>query len=119
MKRLGIDIGSTTIKCTVLDEDRNIIWSTYERHQSKINLKLSGLLSRVRSEFPEDEKMIIAFSGSAGMGVAEALGVPFVQEVYATRLAVEEKEKDTDVVIELGGEDAKILFLTGVISSLY
>ena len=115
MKRLGIDIGSTTIKCTVLDEDRNIIWSTYERHQSKINLKLSGLLSRVRSEFPEDEKMIIAFSGSAGMGVAEALDVPFVQEVYATRLAVEEKEKDTDVVIELGGEDAKILFLTGAV----
>ena len=59
--------------------------------------------------------MIIAFSGSAGMGVAEALGVPFVQEVYATRLAVEEKEKDTDVVIELGGEDAKILFLTGAV----
>ncbi len=115
MKRLGIDIGSTTIKCTVLDEGGNIIWSTYERHQSKINLKLSGLLSRVRSQFPEDEKMIIAFSGSAGMGVAEALDVPFVQEVYATRLAVEEKEKDTDVVIELGGEDAKILFLTGAV----
>ena len=113
MKRLGIDIGSTTIKCTVLDEERNIIWSTYERHQSRINLKLSGLLSRIRSEFPEDEKMILAFSGSAGMGIAEALDIPFVQEVYATRLAVEEKEKDTDVVIELGGEDAKILFLTG------
>ena len=113
MKRLGIDIGSTTIKCTVLDEERNIIWSTYERHQSRINLKLSGLLSRIRSEFPEDEKMILAFSGSAGMGVAEAVDIPFVQEVYATRLAVEEKEKDTDVVIELGGEDAKILFLTG------
>ena len=59
--------------------------------------------------------MIIAFSGSAGMGVAEALDVPFVQEVYATRLAVEKKEKDTDVVIELGGEDAKILFLTGAV----
>ena len=81
MKRLGIDIGSTTIKCTVLDEERNIIWSTYERHQSRINLKLSGLLSRIRSEFPEDEKMILAFSGSAGMGIAEALDIPFVQEV--------------------------------------
>ena len=115
MKRLGIDIGSTTIKCTVLDEDGLILWSTYERHQSKINLKLSGLLSRVRSQFPEDEEMITAFSGSAGMGVAEALNVPFVQEVYATRLAVDEREKGTDVVIELGGEDAKILFLTGAI----
>ena len=115
MKRLGIDIGSTTIKCTVLDEEGLILWSTYERHQSKINLKLSELLSRIRAQFPEDEEMIVAFSGSAGMGVAEALKVPFVQEVFATRLAVEKKEKDTDVVIELGGEDAKILFLTGAV----
>ena len=115
MKRLGIDIGSTTIKCTVLDEEGLILWSTYERHQSKINLKLSELLSRIRAQFPEDEEMITAFSGSAGMGVAEALKVPFVQEVFATRLAVEKKEKDTDVVIELGGEDAKILFLTGAV----
>ncbi|MGN1163314.1 MAG: BadF/BadG/BcrA/BcrD ATPase family protein, partial [Candidatus Ornithospirochaeta sp.] len=112
MKRLGIDIGSTTIKCVVLGEDGEILWSIYERHQSRISLKLSGLLSRVREKFPLDERMYVAFSGSAGMGIAETLGVPFVQEVYATRLAVEKKEKGTDCVIELGGEDAKILFLT-------
>lgn len=113
MKRLGIDIGSTTIKCTVLDEERSIVFSTYSRHQSKINLKLSSLISEIRNKFPDDEEMIIAFSGSAGMGIAEKLNVPFVQEVYATRLSVEEREKDTSVVIELGGEDAKILFLDG------
>ena len=113
MKRLGIDIGSTTIKSAVVDEEGNIIWSTYERHQSKINLKLSGLVHEIRDKFPLDKEMIVAFSGSAGMGMAESLSVPFVQEVYATRTAVREREKDCDVVIELGGEDAKILFLTG------
>ncbi len=112
MKRLGIDVGSTTVKCAVLQENGDILYSSYERHQAKITGKLSELLKTVSEQFP-GEKMLLSLSGSAGMGIANELGLPFVQEVYATRIAVRERVPETDTVIELGGEDAKILFLKG------
>ena len=110
--RLGLDIGSTTIKCVVLDEDNKLIYSTYERHYSQITDKIAELLDRVRREIDGADKALVALSGSAGMGVAQDCGIDFVQEVYATRVAANTFIPGTDVVIELGGEDAKILFLT-------
>lgn len=112
MKRIGLDVGSTTVKCVVLDENSNIVFSTYKRHFSKISEMTAELLREVY-ESTKDEEIRIAVSGSAGMGMANDLRLPFAQEVYATRNAVKKLMPDTDVVIELGGEDAKILFLTG------
>ena len=111
--RLGLDIGSTTIKCVVLDENNKLLYSTYERHYSQITTKIGEILNKVRKEIPNVEKSLVALSGSAGMGVAEDCGISFVQEVYATRVATNTFIPGTDVVIELGGEDAKILFLSG------
>ena len=109
--RLGLDIGSTTIKCVVLDDDNRIVHTTYERHYSHITEKAAELLRNLEDTFGEVE-FSAAISGSAGMGVAESCGMPFVQEVFATRLAARSLVPETDVIIELGGEDAKILFLT-------
>ncbi len=111
--KIGLDVGSTTLKCVVLDEEENIVYQEYERHFSRITEKASGMLCRIAEKFPQSPRMQIAVSGSAGMGLAESLGLPFVQEVYATRVAVNRLLPGTDVVIELGGEDAKILFLQG------
>lgn len=110
--RLGLDIGSTTIKCVVLDDKNNLIYSTYERHFSQITEKIAEILCRVRDKVPSVENAYVAMSGSAGMGVAQDCSIDFVQEVYATRIAANTFLPGTDVVIELGGEDAKILFLT-------
>ena len=110
--KLGLDIGSTTIKCVVLDDENKLIYSTYERHLSQITEKIAEILNRVRGEIKGIENAPVALSGSAGMGVAQDCGIEFVQEVYATRVAANTFIPGTDVVIELGGEDAKILFLT-------
>jgi predicted CoA-substrate-specific enzyme activase len=110
--KIGIDVGSTTLKCVVLDESDNMIFHSYERHFSQINEKTIELLEKLKEEFPNLSTASIAISGSAGMGLAQRLKIPFIQEVYATRLAVMKEIEDPDVVIELGGEDAKILFLS-------
>lgn len=111
MKKLGLDIGSTTIKCVVLNEEGEVIYSSYNRHLSQIASMTEQLLRSV-SEEVGDREMQVTISGSAGMGLANNLQVPFVQEVYSTRTAVHKLMPETDVVIELGGEDAKILFMT-------
>ena len=110
--RVGLDIGSTTIKCAVLDEHDALIYSTYERHYSHILEKAQELLRRIDAEQLHGRKALRSISGSAGMGLADSCGVPFVQEVFSTRVAVKKFVPATDCVIELGGEDAKILFLT-------
>ena len=110
--RVGLDVGSTTIKCVVLDDAENMIFSTYERHFSHILEKSEELLRRVAEQYIRGGRAFLSISGSAGMGMAESVGVPFVQEVFATRVAANRLAPDTDVIIELGGEDAKILFLT-------
>ncbi len=110
--RVGLDIGSTTIKCVVIDDKDEIIYSSYDRHYSHIIEKGKALLKKINDEILHGEKAILAISGSAGMGLSESCGVPFVQEVYAERVAATKKSPEADVIIELGGEDAKILFLT-------
>lgn len=112
MKRVGFDIGSTTIKCVVLDEKDNILFKTYERHYSLIKSSILKIINELKSIIKND-KIHITMSGSAGLGLAESLKIPFVQEVFAEKIAVNKYYKDTDTVIELGGEDAKMLFLTG------
>ncbi len=110
--RIGLDIGSTTIKAVVFDDGNNIVFRHYERHCARINELCASLLARIDEQFP-NETFQLAISGSAGMGLAEDVGAEFLQEVYATRVALKKMVPDADVAIELGGEDAKILFLTG------
>ena len=110
--RLGIDIGSTTIKYVVLDEEGRCLSQDYQRHSCQINEKLIDVLQTV-SERYQTETMPVVVSGSAAMGLQEKCSVPFVQEVYATRVAARHQLENTDCIIELGGEDAKILFLSG------
>ncbi|MBO4309755.1 MAG: 2-hydroxyacyl-CoA dehydratase [Lachnospiraceae bacterium] len=108
---VGVDIGSTTAKLVIRDGE-NVLYKKYERHYSQVRQKTLELITEAEP-YLKDKKIKIAISGSAGMGVAEIARLQFVQEVYATFALVEEKEPDTEVVIELGGEDAKIIFLKG------
>lgn len=110
--RIGLDIGSTTLKCVVLDDENKIIFKEYKRHYSQITEKTAEMLKSIKEAFPKETDVKLSISGSAGMGFATQCEIPFVQEVYATRVAINTMLPDTDVVIELGGEDAKILFLT-------
>lgn len=109
---LGIDVGSTTVKTVITDSDKNIIYSKYQRHFSKVKETVTDQLKLIRADFP-DERFTVCITGSAGLGLANSAGIPFVQEVHAAFLAVKQKYPDADSVIELGGEDAKIIFLTG------
>ena len=111
--KVGLDVGSTTIKCVVTDDNGQILYQSYERHLSKITEKMTELLTKVKNEIVRGDKALLTISGSAGMGISQTCHLPFVQEVYATRIAVGRLVPDADVIIELGGEDAKILFLTG------
>jgi predicted CoA-substrate-specific enzyme activase len=110
--RIGIDIGSTTVKVAVFNDQNELLFHSYERHYSKVrekaaeNLKqLSGLLT--------GQAVQAVITGSAGLGVSKASGISFVQEVFATAAAVNRYIQDADAVIELGGEDAKIIFFKG------
>ena len=109
--KLGIDIGSTTVKLVVV-KDGKIVHQRYERHFSKVRDKACELL-RGAEDVLRSETLKAAITGSAGLGAAKASGIDFVQEVFATRRAVGVHVPKADVVIELGGEDAKIIFLTG------
>jgi len=111
MYYLGLDIGSTTAKI-VLVRDGETVFSKYERHFSRVREKARELIEQTR-EYAGDERLRMAISGSAGLGLAEATGVPFVQEVFATSEVVKAKAPGTNCVIELGGEDAKIIFFDG------
>lgn len=110
--KIGLDVGSTTLKCVVLDDNNNLIFHSYERHYSQITQKTAFLLKQIKERYPQEKYFDLAISGSAGMGLAENFGISFIQEVYSTRIAVQKMLPYTDIVIELGGEDAKILFLS-------
>ena len=106
---LGLDIGSTTVKAVVLDGARTV-FSRYRRHNADARGALRTLLTEIEERFP-DAAMACAVTGSAGLGVADLMRIAFVQEVIAGTEAVERFVPDADVVIELGGEDAKITYL--------
>ena len=109
---LGIDVGSTTVKTVITDIDGNIIYSKYQRHFSKVKETVTDQLKIIQADYPGEE-FAVCITGSAGLGLANSAEIPFVQEVHAAFLAVKKKQPDADAVIELGGEDAKIIFLTG------
>lgn len=114
MKKLfhvGIDIGSTTLKIVVLDESEKLVYSKYERHFADIKNKLLEML-RGSSALLRDAQLTVTVTGSGGMNVAKAIGVTFTQEVVASSVAIRKYYPQTDVAIELGGEDAKIIYLS-------
>ncbi|MCI9465517.1 MAG: 2-hydroxyglutaryl-CoA dehydratase [Ruminiclostridium sp.] len=108
MLRIGIDIGSTTVKVVVLDEQNKLLFRSYERHYSKTRERTCETLRTLRGLGGQAVQLMV--TGSAGLGVAKAADLGFVQEVYATAAAVRTLDPGTDAVIELGGEDAKIIF---------
>ena len=117
--RVGIDVGSTTVKIAVLDDDDKIIYSDYQRHRADIR---STIISVVTQAFDELEKTLpagknqtlsVKVTGSGGLSVSQWLNIPFIQEVIAATTAVKKLIPQTDVVIELGGEDAKITYFAG------
>lgn len=112
--KVGIDVGSTTLKTVVLNEDNNIIEKSYQRHFSKVREAAVDHLKEL-APLLQGHSLKVAITGSAGLGIAKAADIEFVQEVFATAGAVRRLLPDTDVVIELGGEDAKILFLQGTL----
>lgn len=109
--QIGLDIGSTTVKIAVLDDAGKLLFAKYERHYSQIAAKIEQLLAELHREMPLLKTARLAVSGSAGIGIADACNLQFVQEVFAEKVCAEKLNPNADVVIELGGEDAKILFL--------
>ena len=109
---LGIDIGSTTVKIAILDEHHNILFSDYERHFANIRETLSALLKKAYDQLGELQ-LHPMITGSGGLTLANHLGVPFTQEVVAVATSLQELAPKTDVAIELGGEDAKIIYFEG------
>ena len=109
---LGIDIGSTTVKIAVLDDQNDVVFSDYERHYANIQETLSDLLGRAIYKLGSI-RVSPVITGSGGLTLAKHLGVPFVQEVVAVSTALQDYAPQTDVAIELGGEDAKIIYFEG------
>ena len=106
---IGIDVGSTTVKVAVLDDNNEILHSCYRRHHADIRATIVEVVGEAAEQYPATP-MTIAITGSGGLLLAQWLGIDFVQEVIASKTAVETFIPQTDVVIELGGEDAKIIY---------
>jgi predicted CoA-substrate-specific enzyme activase len=109
---VGLDIGSTTVKIAVLDNKGNIIHKQYERHYSDIRNTVTEIIKNSYEKLNESS-IKISITGSGAIDVSKYLGITFVQEVAASTRAIEKYIPGTDVVIELGGEDAKITYLSG------
>lgn len=107
--RIGIDVGSTTLKVVVLNCLNEIIYKVYRRHKADFNTLFIEELNHVVSRFP-DARFTIAITGSAGMGISERTGIPFIQEVVASIEVIKKEFPDTHTMIDLGGEDAKMVF---------
>ena len=112
MFHIGIDIGSVTVKTVVFDTNNNIVYKEYKRHFSDIKKALIKVLVNIHNEL-KDSKVTIIITGSGGIDISQILNIKFIQEVIASTHAIEYFYPETDVVIELGGEDAKVTYLTG------
>ena len=110
--RIGIDIGSTTVKVAVIDDNNKILFADYERHYANIQETLASLLKKCKGELGE-LSLRPNITGSGGLTLSGYLHIPFVQEVVAVATALQDYAPRTDVAIELGGEDAKIIYFTG------
>ncbi|MBO7669095.1 MAG: 2-hydroxyglutaryl-CoA dehydratase, partial [Oscillospiraceae bacterium] len=110
--RAGIDIGSTTAKLVILDEDGKLLFGSYQRHHARTREALTELLQAAQGRLG-DIRLSVCFTGSGALGLSQSLGLPFLQEVVAVAEAIEAQAPQTDVAIELGGEDAKIIYFRG------
>ncbi len=116
--RVGLDIGSTTVKAVVLDQVDaldNVLFSDYRRHHANVRATVGGLMEDIHAKLKSlgrgNEPIRLAITGSGGLALADSLHVPFVQEVIAETRAIDQEYPQADVIIELGGEDAKITYL--------
>lgn len=110
MYRIGLDLGSTTIKAVVLDSDGNTLFHKYIRHNAKVYEVLFHVLDEVVNVLGMESEVSLAITGSVGMGIAEKCGIPFVQEVVAATKAIAHKGLCVNTMIDIGGEDAKVVF---------
>ena len=111
IKKLGIDIGSTTIKVAVLDENEELLFSDYKRHYANIQSTLAELIKEINETLGQTQLYPVV-TGSGGLALSKHLEVPFVQEVVAVSKSLLHAAPHVDVAIELGGEDAKIVYFT-------
>ena len=112
LNKLGVDIGSTTVKIAVLDGENNLLFADYERHFANIKETLSDLIQKAYDKLG-NIRIAPMITGSGGLTLAKHLGIPFVQEVISVSTALQDYAPQTDVAIELGGEDAKIIYFEG------
>jgi len=108
---MGIDVGSTTVKVAVIDANDKIVYSSYVRHFARVKETVLAELKKVKKKIDGD--FSVSITGSAGLGLSQRSGLNFVQEVQAAFIAIRKYYADADVAVELGGEDAKIIFITG------
>ncbi len=106
---IGLDIGSTTVKIVILNENLEVVYSNYERHFSDTKTTLYNVLAKLVKDYP-NSTFTMSLTGSGALDIAKVLGITFIQEVISCKSAVEKLIPQTDVVIELGGEDAKIIY---------
>ena len=116
LNKIGIDIGSTTVKIAILNEENKVLFSDYQRHFAKIQETLAELLEKAYGKLGE-LTLHPVITGSGGLTLANNVEVPFTQEVIAVSTALEYYAPKTDVAIELGGEDAKIIYFENEISN--
>ena len=109
MIHIGLDVGSTTVKIVVMNEKLNTIYTSYQRHFSDTRKTIYECMNKIIEKYPNEE-IKITLTGSGALSVSEFLGMPFIQEVVACKRAIERYIPKTDVAIELGGEDAKIIY---------
>lgn len=110
--RLGIDVGSTTVKIVAVDELGNVVFSDYRRHNAKAKAVIVEAMASLRAQIG-DRQVGVRITGSVGMGISEQYGIPFVQEVVAATTAIKKSHPEVESMIDIGGEDAKVVLFKG------
>ena len=109
MFRIGLDVGSTTVKLVVVDKNEEILFTKYERHNAKSKDVVINILKEIKAQWG-DIDVYLRITGSVGMGIAEAYHFPFIQEVVAATKAIQKNYPTAASMIDIGGEDAKVVF---------
>ena len=110
--RMGIDVGSTTAKVAILDQHAGVVFSEYRRHSAETVVTLQRILEKALHSVGDIEAEVLV-TGSAGLGVSERFDVPFIQEVVASAQVVRQLYPEVKTLIDIGGEDAKMIFFNG------
>lgn len=108
--RLGLDVGSTTAKCVVLDDNNHFIYTNYVRHNTYIIPTVLTLLDEIKQQLGDDISFSMKVTGSAGMGISEKADIAFIQEVIAASEVIQQNYPDVQTLIDIGGEDSKMIF---------